>query len=141
VNDAPIERYGVGQPVRRKEDQRFLIGAGKFIDDLSVPGMAHLVVLRSPHAHAHIESIETRAAAASPGVLAVLTGGDWIADGLGGIPTRTPAKNSDDSPVPAPERQGLVATRARFVGDAVAAVIAESPDAGSPPMRRATQRS
>ena len=124
-----MERYGVGQPVRRKEDQRFLTGAGRFIDDVSMPGMAHLVILRSPHSHAHIESIETRAAAASPGVLAVLTGADWIADGLGGIPTRTPAKNSDGTPIPTPERQGLVATRARFVGDAVAAVVAESSDA------------
>ena len=106
MNATPIERYGVGQPVRRKEDRRFLTGAGRFIDDVSMPEMAHLFILRSPHAHAHIESIECRAAAASPGVLTVLTGADWLADGFGGIPTRTPAKNSDDSPVPAPERRG-----------------------------------
>ncbi|GMQ76133.1 MAG: xanthine dehydrogenase family protein molybdopterin-binding subunit [Gammaproteobacteria bacterium] len=121
-----MQRYGVGQPIRRKEDRRFLTGSGKFIDDVSMPDMAYLVILRSPHAHAHIEGVEVRAAAASPGVLAVLTGADWVADGLGGIPTRTPAKNSDGTPIPAPERQGLVATRARFVGDAVAAVVAES---------------
>ena len=129
MNATPMERYGAGQPLRRKEDRRFLTGAGKFIDDVSMPHMAHLFILRSPHAHARIESIECQAAAGSPGVLAVLTGGDWLADGLGGIPTRTPAKNSDGSPVPAPERQGLVAARARFVGDAVAAVVAESAQA------------
>jgi carbon-monoxide dehydrogenase large subunit len=127
MKDTPVERYGIGQPVRRKEDQRFLTGEGRFVDDVSIPDMAHLVIVRSPHAHARIESIDTRAAAASPGVLAVLTGADWVADALGGIPTRTAAKNSDGSPVPTPERQGLVAERARFVGDAVAAVIAESP--------------
>ena len=129
IDTTSMERYGVGQPVRRREDQRFLTGTGRYIDDVSMPHMAHLFILRSIHAHALIESIEARAAAAAPGVLAVLTGADWVADGLGGIPTRTPAKNSDDSPVPTPERQGLVATRARFVGDAVAAVIAESPEA------------
>jgi carbon-monoxide dehydrogenase large subunit len=129
MNDSTVERYGVGQAIRRKEDARFLTGAGHYIDDVSMPGMAHLVVLRSPHAHARIESIDTRAAAASPGVLAVLTGADWVADGLGGIPTRTAAKNSDETPVPTPERQGLVATRARFVGDAVAAVVADTPEA------------
>ncbi len=129
MNEIPLEQYGVGQPIRRKEDQRFLSGAGKYIDDVSMPGMAHLFILRSPYAHAHIDSVDTQAAAAAPGVLAVLTGADWVADGLGGIPTRTAAKNSDDSPVPTPERQGLVASRARFVGDAVAAVVAESAQA------------
>jgi carbon-monoxide dehydrogenase large subunit len=129
MNEIPLEQYGVGQPIRRKEDQRFLTGAGKYIDDVSMPGMTHLFILRSPYAHAHIDSVDTQAAAAAPGVLAVLTGADWVADGLGGIPTRTAAKNSDDSPVPTPERQGLVATHARFVGDAVAAVIAESAQA------------
>ncbi len=129
MNDVAVERYGVGQPIRRKEDRRFLTGEGRFVDDVSMPEMAHMAILRSPHAHAGIDSVDTTAAAQAPGVLAVLTGADWIADGLGGIPTRTAAKNSDDSPIPVPERQGLVATRARFVGDAVAAVIAETPAA------------
>ncbi|MDX2315935.1 MAG: xanthine dehydrogenase family protein molybdopterin-binding subunit [Gammaproteobacteria bacterium] len=126
MNDTPVERYGVGQPIRRKEDQRFLTGAGQYIDDVSMPDMAHLYILRSPHAHARIASIDTAAAAAADGVLAVLTGADWVGDGLGGIPTRTAAKNSDNSPVPTPERPGLVVERARFVGDAVAAVVAQS---------------
>jgi len=126
MKETAIERYGVGQPIRRKEDQRFLTGSGRYVDDVSMPDMAHIYILRSPYAHAQIESIDTKSAQAAPGVLAVLTGADWVADGLGGIPTRTAAKNSDDSPIPTPERQGLVATRARFVGDAVALVIAES---------------
>jgi carbon-monoxide dehydrogenase large subunit len=126
MNDIPVERYGVGQPIRRKEDRRFLTGEGRYVDDVSMPDMAHMVILRSPHAHADIASIDTQAAAEAPGVLCVLTGADWVADELGGIPTRTAAKNSDDSPVPVPDRPGLVATRARFVGDAVAAVVAES---------------
>ena len=129
MNDIPVERYGVGQPIRRKEDRRFLTGAGQYIDDLSMPDMAHLFILRSPHAHARIESMDTRAAAAAAGVLAVLTGADWVAEGLGGIPTRTPAKNSDGSPVPTPEREGLVVGRARFVGDGVAMVIAQTLEA------------
>lgn len=127
MSDIPVQRYGVGQPLRRKEDRRFLTGRGRFVDDVSMPDMAHLAILRSPHAHARIASIDTEAAAQLEGVLGVLSGADWVADGLGGIPTRTAAKNSDDSPVPTPERHGLVADRARFVGDAVAMVIAESP--------------
>jgi aerobic carbon-monoxide dehydrogenase large subunit len=129
MNDIAVEKYGVGQPIRRKEDQRFLTGTGRYVDDVVMPDMAHIHILRSPHAHAQIQSIGIDAAVSAPGVLAVLTGADWVADGLGGIPTRTAAKNSDDSPVPVPERQGLVATRARFVGDAVAAVVAESAQA------------
>lgn len=129
MNDVSIERYGAGQPIRRKEDRRFLTGEGRFVDDVSMPDMVHMAILRSPHAHAQIESVDTTAAARSPGVVAVLTGADWVADGLGGIPTRTAAKNSDDSPIPVPERQGLVVARARFVGDAVAAVIAQTPTA------------
>jgi carbon-monoxide dehydrogenase large subunit len=82
IDTTSMERYGVGQPVRRREDRRFLTGTGRYIDDVSMPHMAHLFILRSIHAHALIESIEARAAAAAPGVLAVLTGADWVADGL-----------------------------------------------------------
>ncbi len=67
MNATPMERYGAGQPLRRKEDRRFLTGAGKFIDDVSMPHMAHLFILRSPHAHARIESIECQAAHISDG--------------------------------------------------------------------------
>src|ERR1700745_2853688 len=77
---------GIGQPVRRKEDLRLLTGRGRFGDDLALPRMAHAVIMRSPHAHARIVSVDKRAALAAPGVLAVLTGADYLADGLGPIP-------------------------------------------------------
>ena len=80
MNEPTVERYGIGQAVRRKEDARFLTGAGRYVDDVSMPGMAHLVILRSPHAHARIVSVDTTAAGAHPGVLAVLTGADWVAE-------------------------------------------------------------
>ena len=73
---------GIGQPVRRKEDFRLLTGRGTFSDDIQLPGLAHAVIVRSSHAHAHIRSIDKAAALASPGVLAVLTGSDYIVDGL-----------------------------------------------------------
>src|ERR1051325_4605821 len=77
---------GIGRPVRRREDLRLLTGAGRYSDDLSLPGQAYAVMLRSPHAHARIRGIDTAAARDVPGVLAVLTGQDMRADGLGPIP-------------------------------------------------------
>src|SRR5947208_5156892 len=77
---------GIGQPVRRKEDLRLLSGKGSFGDDLVLPGLVHAVIVRSPHAHARIGSVDKRAVLATPGVLAVLTGADYLADGLGPIP-------------------------------------------------------
>jgi carbon-monoxide dehydrogenase large subunit len=124
-----MEKYGIGQAVRRKEDVRFLTGHGRYIDDIELENMAHAVVVRSPHAHAHVTGIDTSAATAMPGVLAVYTGTDWQAAGLGGIPTRTRAQNRDGSPLTAPPRPSLIADRARFVGDAVAFIVAESIEA------------
>ena len=77
---------GIGQPVRRKEDFRLLTGRGRYGDDVSMPRMTHAVFVRSPHAHARIVSISKRAALTAPGVLAVLTGSDYLAAGLGPIP-------------------------------------------------------
>ncbi len=86
---------GIGKPVRRREDHRLLTGKGCYSDDFNLPDQAYAVMVRSPHAHAVIRSIDTSAAAASPGVLAVLTGRDLAADGLQAIPhsvgTRHPA--------------------------------------------------
>jgi len=123
-----MERYGIGQPVRRKEDQRLLTGTGRYVDDITMEHQAYGYVLRSPYAHARILKVDTQEAEDVPGVLAVLTGADWKTEDLGAIPTRTPAKNSDGSPVPVPERPGLVSDRALFVGDAVAFIVAESPE-------------
>ncbi len=124
-----MEKYGIGQAVRRKEDVRFLTGSGRYIDDITLENMAHAIVLRSPHAHARITRIDTAAAVAAPGVLAVYTGQDWKSSGLGDLPTRTRAKHKDGSPVIAPPRPALVEDRVRFVGDAVAFVVAEAPEA------------
>ena len=87
--------------MRRIEDPRLLIGGGRYTDDIAMPGVAHGVVLRSPHAAAKILSIDTSGALAVPGVLAVITGKDWQEEGLGEIPCVIPLKNADGSPRPA----------------------------------------
>ena len=79
-------RSGIGRPVRRKEDLRLVAGKGCYSDDVNVPGQAYAVMVRSPHAHARIRAIDTEAACAIPGVLAVLTGRDIVADGVKPIP-------------------------------------------------------
>ena len=117
------------RPLRRTEDLRFLTGGGRYLADIVLEGMAQGLVLRSPHAHARVNGIDARAAAALPGVLAVFTGADWQTEGLGDIPTRTPAKHSDGSAVQPPPRPALVGDRVRFVGDAVAFIVAETIEA------------
>src|SRR5437660_12830763 len=81
-----MKQFGVGQPVRRVEDRRFLTGRGHYLDDISRPRQAHAVMLRSPHAHARIRALDSAAAKTAPGVIAVLTGADLAADGIGTIP-------------------------------------------------------
>ena len=100
-------RFGAGQPVKRLEDQRLLTGRGQFIDDKPEDGALWLYVLRSPHAHAKIVSVETSAATAMPGVKAVFTGADLIADDIGTIPTLTIFKRPDGSPMTVPPRRLL----------------------------------
>jgi aerobic carbon-monoxide dehydrogenase large subunit len=130
----------IGKPLRRKEDQRLLTGAGRFVDDLALPGQAYAVFVRSPHAHARIEAIETEAAAAAPGVLAVLTGSDYAADGLKGVNNAPNNADHLDPSKPAfgpgtlpreplPLMLPLAQGRVRHVGEAVAMVIATSEDA------------
>jgi carbon-monoxide dehydrogenase large subunit len=89
-------RFGAGQPVKRLEDQRLLTGKGQFIDDKPEDGALWLHVLRSPHAHARIVSIDTSAAAEMPGVAAVFTGADLVSDDVGAIPTLAIFKRPDD---------------------------------------------
>ena len=79
---------GIGAPVPRKEDARLLTGRGSFSDDLDLPGQAYAVMVRSPHAHARIAAVDAADALRMPGVLAVLSGADWLADGLKAIPHR-----------------------------------------------------
>ena len=118
--------FGIGSPVPREEDRRLLTGRGLFLDDLSLPGQAHGVVLRSPHAHAAIDRIDTARAARAPGVLAVLTGRDVRADGLGSLQCEEDRTRPDGGPMPRPLQPALVADRVRFVGDYVAFVVAET---------------
>ena len=86
MNSGRATANGIGQPVRRKEDFRLLTGRGSFADDVRLPELAHAVIVRSPHAHAHIGSVDKAATLVSPGVLAVLTGRDYVSDGLAPIP-------------------------------------------------------
>ena len=104
-----MNQFGIGQPVRRVEDRRFLTGRGSYVDDLTLPRQAYAFMLRSPHAHAHIRAIDTAAAAAAPGVLAVLTGDDVAQDGLGPIPCLSALTNRDGSAAPMPLRPAMVA--------------------------------
>lgn len=116
--------HGIGRPVRRIEDLRLLRGLGRFTDDLRADGAAQSVFLRSPHAHAAIASIDAGAARAMPGVLAVLTGADWVADGLGSLPCAVPRQRPDGSPMPRPPYRPLALDAVKHVGDPVALVIA-----------------
>ena len=120
-----------GQPMLRKEDTSLLTGRGRFTQDMITPAMARAVMIRSPHAHARILGMDTAAARAMPGVLAVLTGAEYAADGLGGIPSgsdliRLPGTPAGDAFRFRPAHPALVGDRARFVGDTVAMVVAET---------------
>jgi carbon-monoxide dehydrogenase large subunit len=119
-------KFGIGQPISRFEDRRLLTGEGTYQDDRHVHGEAIAVFVRSPYAHANIRAIDTTAANAAPGVVAVLTGADYAADGLATPKARMPRKKRDGSPMFAPQRPALVADRVRYVGDPVALVVAET---------------
>jgi carbon-monoxide dehydrogenase large subunit len=120
-----MPKFGIGQPVRRIEDRRFLTGAGQFVDDINLPHQCYGVVLYSPYAHATITRIDVSEARKSPGVVSVLTGADVIADGLGGIPPLF-MPGDDDGLVFRTLRPILVSDRVRCVGDRVAFVVAET---------------
>ncbi len=117
---------GIGAPVRRKEDQRFITGKGRYTDDLTRPGQAHAYFVRSPHAHAEIVKIDKAAAEAMPGVLAVLTGDDLAADNIGGLICGWMIHSKDGSPMKAGAHPALAQGKVRYVGDHVAVVVAET---------------
>src|SRR6266567_7789627 len=117
--------YAIGQSVPRFEDLRLVRGGGRYVDDIALPGMVFGHVLRSPHAHARIRSIDTTKAKAAPGVLAVLTGEDWQASGWGDLPVPDGLKRRDGS-VFRPPYPALTLDRVRWVGDYVAFVVAET---------------
>ncbi|MBI3629543.1 MAG: xanthine dehydrogenase family protein molybdopterin-binding subunit [Candidatus Rokubacteria bacterium] len=120
-------QFGIGQAVTRFEDPRLLRGEGRFLGDVSLPGQTYAVVVRSPHAHARLRSIDASAATRAPGVLGVLTGADVARDGLGTTRMTLRRKRPDGSPMFAPPHPGLVRDRVRYVGDPVALVVAETP--------------
>ena len=115
---------GIGAAVRRKEDLRFVRGAGKYTDDMNLEGQAYAYILRSPHAHASIRSIDTSAARASDGVIAVFTAEDMTA--VGGIPCGWQVHSKDGNPMAEPKHPVLAEGKVRHTGDPVAVVIAAS---------------
>jgi carbon-monoxide dehydrogenase large subunit len=119
-------RFGSGQAVRRLEDESLLAGAGRYTDDVTLPDQAHLVFLRSPYPHARIVSIDTDTAAAMPGVLRVITGAELAEAGVKPMPGAAGFKRADGSDSASPPRHAMAHERTRFVGEAVAAVIAET---------------
>jgi carbon-monoxide dehydrogenase large subunit len=121
-----LQSYGVGQPVRRVEDACFLIGRGRFIDDIELPHQAHARVVLSPHAHARIKRIDTAAARNAPGVLCVLTGDDVRADRLGGLSPNFMPEDVGGPKGLRTRRPILVSDRVRCVGDRVGLVVAET---------------
>jgi carbon-monoxide dehydrogenase large subunit len=119
-------RYGSGTAVHRVEDDALLTGRGRFVDDFSLPGQAVLHVLRSPHPRARIVSIDTKAAAAMPGVAAILTGDGLLRAGVKPLVSSADFRRADGSPTAAPPRHALAVGEVRYVGEAVAAIVAET---------------
>jgi carbon-monoxide dehydrogenase large subunit len=121
-----MKQFGIGQPVRRVEDRRFISGHGNYVDDIQLPRQTHAFILRSPHAHARIGAIDGAVALAAPGVLAVFTGDDLARDGIGPIPCLSAVTNRDGTPSVLPPHPAIARGRVRHVGDTVAMVVAES---------------
>ena len=121
-------RYGIGQPVRRVEDQRFLTGRSRYVDDIQLPHMLHGAVVMSPHPHARIKSINVEEAMATPGVHLVLTGADVRKDGIGGIPPLFMPEDMGGPKGYRTFRPILEPAKARYVGDRIAFVVADTPD-------------
>jgi aerobic carbon-monoxide dehydrogenase large subunit len=119
-------KFGLAQPVRRVEDPRLLKGAGRYTDDIVLPGMLFGVVLRSPHAAAAITRLDTAAAAALPGVAGIYTAADLKADGIGPLPCAALVENRDGTPQAAPPHPVLAEDTVRHVGDPVAFIAAET---------------
>jgi carbon-monoxide dehydrogenase large subunit len=121
-----LQKFGVGQPVPRVEDPRLVRGAGRYSDDVNLPGQAYAVVVRSRHAHGIIRNIDVAPARKMPGVLGAYTGHDLAAAGFGTLACLVPFKNRDGSDMRKPPRPGLATDKVRFVGDPIACVVAET---------------
>src|SRR5207244_372738 len=117
-------QFGIGQGIKRFEDVRLVRGQGRFHGDVNLPGQTHAVIVRSMHAHARLKQIDASRTLNAPGVVAVFTGAD-VAD-LGTMRMTLKRKRPDGSPMFAPSHHGLTKDRARYVGDPIAMVIAET---------------
>jgi aerobic carbon-monoxide dehydrogenase large subunit len=125
-NAIALQKFGVGQPVRRKEDDTLVRGKGKYTDDFNLPGQAYAWMVRSSHAHGIIRGIDTAAARAMPGVLGVWTGADLASANYAPFTCGLPLKSRDGSPLLQTNRTALMTDKVRYVGDPVAFVIAET---------------
>src|SRR6516225_1235020 len=125
-NAIALQKYGVGQPVRRKEDDTLVRGKGRYTDDFNLPGQAYAWIVRSSHAHGIIRGIDTAAAKAMPGVLGVFTGADLASANYAPFICGLPLKNRDGTPLLQTNRTALMSDKVRYVGDPVAFVVAES---------------
>jgi carbon-monoxide dehydrogenase large subunit len=125
-NAIALQKFGVGQPVRRKEDDTLVRGKGKYTDDFNLPRQAYAFIVRSSHPHGVIRGIDTSAAKAMPGVLGVWTGTDLAAANYGPFTCGLPLKNRDGSPLHQTNRMPLMTDKVRYVGDPVAFVVAET---------------
>jgi aerobic carbon-monoxide dehydrogenase large subunit len=123
---SPSNRFGSGKSVRRVEDDALLTGRDQFADNFSLPGQAQLAFLRSPHAHARITALDVTAARAMPGVVAIVTGADLVRAGVKPMPTSPDFKRADGSRTAAPPHVVLAVDTVRYVGEAVAAIVAET---------------
>jgi carbon-monoxide dehydrogenase large subunit len=121
-----VTATGIGAAVRRKEDLRFITGKGQYTDDISRPGETRALFVRSPHAHAKIKNVDTKAAAAMPGVLAVLTGAQLANDKIGNLICGWMIHSKDGSPMKMAPHPAIATTKACYVGDPVAVVVAET---------------
>src|SRR6476659_6199362 len=125
-NAIALQKFGVGQPVRRKEDDTLVRGQGKYTDDFNQPGQAYAWMVRSTHAHGILRGIDTSAARTMPGVLGVWTGADLAASNYGPYTCGLPLKNRDGTPLLQTNRTALMTDKVRYVGDPVAFVVAEA---------------
>src|SRR6266550_3103511 len=119
-------RFGSGKPVRRVEDADLLTGKGRFADDVSAPDQVFAYFLRSPHPHARIAAIDKSAAEKMPGVIGVVSGADLVRDGVKPLPNSADFKRPDGTPLASPPRHALAVDTVRFVGEAVAVVLAQT---------------
>jgi carbon-monoxide dehydrogenase large subunit len=125
-NAIALQKFGVGQPVLRKEDDTLVRGKGKYTDDFNLPGQAYAWIVRSSHAHGIIKGIDTAAAKTMPGVLGVWTGADLASAGYGPYTCGLPLKSRDGTPLLQTNRTALMSDKVRYVGDPVAFVVAET---------------